>query len=187
VQVYPGDIRQQRWSGDRIALLYVDILWGWDINRWVIDQFYRSLRKGSWIIHQDFVFPYYPWLPVSMEWFVRNGYFSVKSFAEFSTVAFRCEKELDAAACEFDFLLQLTLTEKRQLLQVSAQRFIGYPKALLELSECTLLADSGQLAEAIAQVKAIRSNYDDRFGHAATMEETLIKRQKNAVAAAAAN
>ena len=187
VQVYPGDIRKQRWSGDPIALLYVDILWGWDINRWVIDQFYRSLRKGSWIIHQDFVFPYYPWLPVSMEWFVRNGYFSVKSFAEFSTVAFRCEKELDAAACEFDFLLQLTLTEKRQLLQVSAQRFIGYPKALLELSECTLLADSGQLAEAIAQVKAIRSNYDDRFGHAATMEETLIKRQKNAVAAAAAN
>ena len=179
VQVYPGDIRKQQWSGEPIALLYVDILWGWDINRWVIDQFYRSLRKGSWIIHQDFVFPYYPWLPISMEWFVRNGYFSVTSFAEFSTIAFQCEKQLDAAACEFDFLVQLGLAEKRQLLQTSAERFIGYPKALLELSECLLLADNGQLAEAIAQVKTIRSNYDDRFGHAAAMEKTLIGRQKD--------
>ncbi len=113
-----------------------------------------------------------------MEWFVRNGYFSLTSFAEFSTVAFRCEKELDAAACEFDFLVQLTLAEKRQLLQTSAQRFIGYPKALLELSECMLLADDGQLAEAIAKVKTIWSNYDDRFGHAAAMEKALIARHK---------
>ncbi len=114
-----------------------------------------------------------------MEWFVRNGYFSIKSFAEFSTVAFQCEKELDAEAFEFDCHVQLTLAEKRQLLQTSAQRFVGYPKALLELSECMLLANDSQLAEATAQLKTIRSHYDDRFGHAAAIEKILIERQKN--------
>ncbi len=38
VQVYLGDIRKQGWSGESIALLYVDILWGWDINRSILSK-----------------------------------------------------------------------------------------------------------------------------------------------------
>jgi hypothetical protein len=78
VATHAGDIREQKWTGGPIKLLYVDILWSWETNQHVFEQFYRALSPGSWLIHQDYVYSSYPWLPVTMEWLVSEGYFSFK-------------------------------------------------------------------------------------------------------------
>jgi len=163
VEVHAGDIREEVWSGDPIKLLYVDILWSWETNQHVFEQFYRAMVPGSWLLHQDFVYSSYPWLPVTMEWLVQNGYFSFRYFAEHSTVAFRCEKELTDIAKGFDFGRSLGQEEKNELLQKSANRFRGYPKALLQLSRAVLSIHDGETAMARTIVEGVERRCDHPF------------------------
>ncbi len=163
VETHPGDIRQESWDGGPIALLYVDILWDWSINRHVIDQFYRRLVPGAWLIHQDFIYSMYPWIPVSMEWFVRRGYFSYHTYAETGTVAFRCEKALDDLPGWFDFADHLALLEKRELIRAAADRFIGYPAALIRMSECVLMDRAGYPAEARRRLAQVAASGDHEY------------------------
>jgi hypothetical protein len=94
VAIHPGDVCGETWTSGPISLLYVDCLWSWRANTHVLNHFYRHLVPGSWVLHQDFVYAYYPWLPVSMEWLTQQGYFSYQSYGEYCTVSFRCEKSL---------------------------------------------------------------------------------------------
>jgi hypothetical protein len=163
VEVHAGDIRKEVWSGDPIKLLYVDILWSWETNQHVFEQFYRAMVPGSWLVHQDFVYSSYPWLPVTMEWLVQKGYFSFRYFAEHSTVAFRCEKPLTDIDEGFDFGKSLGQEAKDELLQNSAKRFRGYPAALLQLSRAVLNIHDGQLAAARTIVGHVKRRYDHPF------------------------
>jgi SAM-dependent methyltransferase/uncharacterized protein YbaR (Trm112 family) len=175
VETHPGDIRAEVWQGGPISLLYVDILWGWDINRRVIGQFYTALRPGSRLIHQDYIYSFYPWLPVSMEWLVGRGYFSFESFAKNSTVSFLCEKSPDADACA-DFE-NFSTADKCALLRRSQSRFTGYPRELLRLSEAVLIAGAGASTKAWEMLGEIKNGSDDSYvqHHCAIVEATLPK------------
>lgn len=161
VASYAGDIMDVSWTGGVIKLLYVDMLWSWAVNSQVVKSFYTSLTPGSWLVHQDYVYSAYPWLPISMEMLVADGFFSFQHFAQHSTVAFRCEKPLldpnPYAGCQF-------LTDcdtKLALLHQSANRFVGYPRALLLLSKAHLCATEGDLEQA----RSIRDSVRDAYPH----------------------
>ena len=99
VREVAGDIRQERWTSGPIDLLFVDILWGWDINQHVIREFYTSLIPGrSVIAHQDYIYSFYPWLPISMEYFCEKGYLEFGDLAKWGTVLFGSKKALDQEA-----------------------------------------------------------------------------------------
>jgi uncharacterized protein YbaR (Trm112 family) len=174
IECHAGNILEQSWKGEPINLLYVDILWDWNINQHVFNNFYSSLRPGSTLIHQDYVYSWYPWLPVSMEWLVEAGYFSFDSFAQYSTVSFRCEKG-PAGALGIDFDTDLDLNTKRRLLKRSQKRFTGYPKDLLEISEAYLLATNGKKAESLDMIKEISGASAHPFTeHHCEMVKTMI-------------
>jgi hypothetical protein len=169
VKVHAGDIRAETWD-DPISLLYVDILWSWDVNQHVIQNFYRHLSAGSWVIHQDFIYSLYPWLPVSMEYFVQAGFFSYQQFA------FRCEKPLDEEALAIDFQ-QMTYEQKRSLLQQASDRFVGYPKALLELAITVCMVTQGLVTEALQHVARVQGEHDHPFvSHHVQMVESWVRR-----------
>jgi hypothetical protein len=162
VRAVPGDIRQQKWGGPPIDLLFVDILWDWDINQHVISQFYTALIPGrSVVAHQDYIYSWYPWLPISMEYFCEHGYFEFGDLAKWSTVIFKAKLPLDGAARSIDFRRDLTLESKERLLLRSAQRFSGYPRALLELSHVWLLAREGLQKDALPLLRDIARRYPD--------------------------
>jgi len=174
IECHAGNILEQSWIGGPISLLYVDILWDWNINQHVFDKFYSSLMPGSKLIHQDYVYSWYPWLPVSMEWLVEQGYFSFENFAQYSTVYFRCEKA-PAGALGIDFDKDLDLNTKRSLLQRSQKRFSGYPKELLEISEAYLLATNGNKVESLDMINEIAGASDHPFtAHHCEMVKTMI-------------
>jgi hypothetical protein len=100
VEVHAGDIRTERWTGKPVDLLFVDILWGWDINQHVIDQFYAHLRPDAVLLHQDFIYSFYPWLTCSMEWLVQRGAFAYEHYAPPSTVSFRVATATDRARAD---------------------------------------------------------------------------------------
>jgi hypothetical protein len=163
VQAHAGNILEEKWRGGRIKLLYVDILWSWETNQHVFNQFYRALEPGSWLIHQDYVYSSYPWLPVTMEWLVERGYFSFRYFAEHSTVAFRCEKSPVDLEAHLDFQDMVPPSAKRDLLERSASRFRGYPSALLKLAIATLNAREGDRSKARSIIDAVKSEYSHPF------------------------
>jgi hypothetical protein len=163
VEVHAGDIRNEVWPGEPIKLLYVDILWSWETNQHVFNQFYRAMVPGSWLVHQDFVYSSYPWLPVTMEWLVLNGYFTVEYFAEHSTVAFRCEKQLTSIDKHFDFGKSIGSSEKKALIEKSVRRFRGYPAALLQLSQAVLVFQNKDVTDAFRIVDEVKKHYNHPF------------------------
>jgi hypothetical protein len=174
IECHAGNILEQSWKGGPIKLLYVDILWDWEINQHVFNNFYSSLRPGSTLIHQDYIYSWYPWLPVSMEWMVEQGYFSFENFAQYSTVSFRCEKA-PAGAIGIDFDKDLDLNTKQRLLQRSQARFTGYPRDLLEISEAYLLATNGRKLESLDMINEIAAASDHpSTAHHSEMVRTMI-------------
>jgi hypothetical protein len=162
VSAVPGDIRLQRWGARPIDLLFVDILWDWNINQHVIAQFYSALIPGrSVVAHQDYIYSWYPWLPISMEYFCERGYFEFGDLAKCSTVIFKAKRPLDEAALAIDFQRDLTLESKEKLVLRSAQRFSGYPRALLELSHVWLLAREELQEQALPLLRDIARRYAD--------------------------
>ena len=144
VKCTSGTILDFTWPPEPIKILYVDILWSWEINQYVFDQFMRRLVKGAFVIHQDYVYSLYPWLPVMMEWLVEKGYFCFRSFAPYSTVAFECLRSPSDLPAGFRFDSDISLERKETLIRTSASRFVGYPRTLLTLSLCALWSQFGE-------------------------------------------
>lgn len=76
VSSYSGDIMQFRWTGGEVQLLYLAMLWGLAVNSHVVNSFYTSTKPDSWLVHQDYVYSAYLWLPISMEMLVADGVFA---------------------------------------------------------------------------------------------------------------
>lgn len=175
VSIHPGDMLTQTWDQGPIKYLYVDLLWSWQINQHVFAQFYRQLYPGSWLVHQDYVYSTYPWLPVTMEWLVQEGYFRFESYAEYSTVAFVCEKSPSELPAGFRIADQLTYARKRDLIGQTASRFGGYPEALLRLSQAVLAAQQGDMETALAVIQSVEGAHRHEFAqhHLATVKSLL--------------
>lgn len=69
VTVHEGDITTMPWSHDRdIEILFIDVAKSWEINDFVLHQFFPRLIPGvSTVIQQDYHWPHTPWLSITME------------------------------------------------------------------------------------------------------------------------
>ena len=87
ITVQAGDIRKAPVPHSPIAILFLDILWSWDSTNYVGRNFYPRLEPGrSLLIHQDFVYPFYPWVILSMGQLTK--YFSFAYNVRYSSVVF---------------------------------------------------------------------------------------------------
>jgi hypothetical protein len=67
VRTFEGDILSAPKPDGPISILFLDVIWSWEATEALADQLYPKLIPGrSVLIHQDFVYPYYPWIIVSM-------------------------------------------------------------------------------------------------------------------------
>jgi hypothetical protein len=67
ITLQAGDIRKVPAPRGPVAILFLDILWSWDCTNYVGSNFYPQVEPGrSLLVHQDFVYPFYPWVILSM-------------------------------------------------------------------------------------------------------------------------
>ena len=97
VRAHTGDIATNRWSGEPIEYLFIDIMKSWEATGGVIRNFFPFLIPGvSCIVHQDYKHPYSPQIILTMyrlrEFF--EPFYTVTGEMS-STVAFRCTRRLD--------------------------------------------------------------------------------------------
>jgi hypothetical protein len=156
VHVYKGDIVTAPKVDGPIAFLFVDILWSWRTNAVAIEEWYPRLVAGkSLLVHQDFVYPFYPWLPITMEYY--SEYFEFFDYAEYSTAIYRVKKpfpRIDGSLVEkLDVDLQMSLLDR------AANRFEGWARGSLRLSKALHLWQRDHRVEALELFREIEKEY----------------------------
>lgn len=144
--VHEGDLMQQPWSGQPIEILFVDISKSWELNDFIVEQFFPSLIAGrSIVVQQDFVYAGCPWIAVTMEYL--SDYFEPIAFVPDCSVAYLLDTELPdriEPVSELAPKLQLALMDR------AIARFRGNARGVLECAKAILLIDHGDIEQAVA-------------------------------------
>jgi hypothetical protein len=69
IHSHRGDFLLEKWNGEPIELLFVDLAKNDELHKHIVEQFYPSLIPGrSLLIHQDFYHPWHPYIHISMQY-----------------------------------------------------------------------------------------------------------------------
>jgi len=158
--VHRGDVRLQRWSGDPIGVLFVDIAKSWEVGDAVWRQFLPSLvANESLVIQQDLVHWGHPWYAIAME--LLADHLEYLGWVWFSSAVYRCVRPVSAQDLPGSLLRDLTLQESLELVDRAAERFGEPIGGSVRLSGAVVLASHGRFAAARARVDEIRGSYSD--------------------------
>lgn len=121
VRTFEGDILDAPKPDGPIAILFLDILWNWETTIQLADDFYTKLPPHrSLLVHQDFVYPYYPWIIISMGLLDQNFAFS---------------KNIEASSVVFDVTREYRPESLDDLRNVPLQRALSYYDRYIDLLE----------------------------------------------------
>jgi hypothetical protein len=121
VSVHEGDIAASSWPIDRpIEILFIDVAKSWEINDFLLRQFFPRLIPGmSTVIQQDYHWPHTPWIAITMELLADHVTYLGKTPG--NTASYRWERAIEPGQIP-PRLLELGETRLRELAN-RAQRF----------------------------------------------------------------
>jgi hypothetical protein len=161
LDVRPGNILKQRWGGIPIEILFLDVLKMWEINDYVVREFWPSLipERGI-VVQQDYQYGGYPWIAITMELF--HEYFERLDDMPHGTVAFRLCGPLPDVR-EMRLSRDLPMVEKLALMDRAVDREESpLGRAMLRLSRGDLLWYLGRWSAAQAEIDAVvRENLEE--------------------------
>src|SRR3954447_3577682 len=94
VEVHAGDVEEQRWGGEPVEILVVDLAKHWTTCDWVTREFFPHLIPGrSIVVQQDYLYGSWTgWLHATMEYY--RDYFDYVCDPGLNSVAFRLTKPI---------------------------------------------------------------------------------------------
>jgi hypothetical protein len=156
IAVYPGDIRERRWTGGPIEILFIDLAKTWDIQRHLLREFFPHLIPGvSVVVQQDYFFVSCYWIHLVME--ALGDYFRVSAMPEGPTLAFDVVAPIPPHLLERDYEHAFTRDEAVALMDRSLARFTGSRRLVAETAKVSLLLAYGDVPAAQQLLAAIRS------------------------------
>jgi hypothetical protein len=175
VVVHEGDIRDQRWSGAPIEILFLDICKSWDLNDHVVKQFFPSLLPDrSILIQQDFVHEWLPFIPVTMG--LLADAFEFAGFAQPSTALFVPTRRIDAEEIPVDLKRELSAERQLECFDRACRPFTGKEKGVLHCGRAVLLLELGRHAEALDALDAIEPGSSTRVATAVSETRSWLLR-----------
>lgn len=158
IKVNAGDIRQAAIPSQPIAVLFLDILWSWDCTDFVARNFYPLLDpRRSLLIHQDFVYPYYPWVILSMG--MLQNFFAFAYNVQFSSVVFDVKRKLRPSNLEDP--RNLPLAAALGIYDGFIDRVDGWGKGSLALGKAMYLASLNLIGDARALIDEVATKFAD--------------------------
>jgi hypothetical protein len=116
IVAHEGDITQQRWTGEPIEILFIDVAKSNALNGHICDQFFGSLISGhSLVVHQDHFLSRHPCIHVSMEYMAEH-FEVVDPAIKWCSRAYRCLSPVPRAMLDRVRDYGFTLAEERALL-----------------------------------------------------------------------
>lgn len=174
VTVHEGDIREMRWSGEPIEILFLDICKSWEINDHVMREFFPALvPHHSIVVHQDYVHEWLPHIPVGMA-FLRDR-FELVGYVPPSTALFSPVADIAPADLP-DSLFCLPDERKLALFDDAAAAFNGVAKGVLECARALLLLEIGRRDDAIDLVADLMRKRSVRVARGAAAVRSWILR-----------
>jgi hypothetical protein len=96
IEAHPGNIFEQRWGGDPIELLFIDVAKRARLNAHVSGEFFPHLMPGrSIVIHQDYFHCWHPYIHVGME-YLADSFELIDELVLFQSRVWRLVKPLPA-------------------------------------------------------------------------------------------
>jgi hypothetical protein len=157
---HPGDIREARWAGAPINVLFVDVAKSWRTADHVAATFLPSLVPGeSLVIQQDQVHWGHPWCAIQME--LLSDHFEFLGWAWFSSAVYRSTSPVPAGALPPSLLRDLPLDDKLELVRRFARRLNGPIAESVRLSAAEVFAAHGRYDEARAVGDEVEATVGD--------------------------
>jgi len=165
--VHAGDLLSKSWRGDPIEILFVDCSKTWELNDFIVSEFFPSLIGGrAVVIQQDFVFALCPWVALTMEHLADH--FEPVAFAEQCSVVYFTRSAIPP---DVEPVSSLSHDRQLELMDSAVGRFRGYPREVLECAKALMLAQQGDSEHADALVSRIAEHGTGHFAAKAALEQ----------------
>ena len=152
IYVSPGDLTLHHWKGAPIEILFIDLAKSWELNQWVIDNWFPCLRPGSIVIQQDYVHFYEYWIAITMEMLAE--YLHPVDYIFGATAVFVCDREIPRERLAAR-LRDMQVDEQLKYLDLAIAKSPASPAEVLKCAKAFCLLDHDRVTEAeelIAQV-----------------------------------
>ena len=172
LSVHAGDLLGASWRGDPIELLFVDCSKTWELNDFIVAEFFPSLIPNrAVVIQQDFVFALCPWVALTMEYLADH--FEPVGFVEQCSVVYATRS---APPADVAPVSGLPHDRQMELMDAAIRRFRGYPRDVLECAKALLLAYQGDAEQADAIVARVAECGSGHFAAQAALEQVTAFR-----------
>ena len=160
IEAHPGDFMDQRWHGDPIEILFIDIAKTAALNSHAIGQFFPKLIPGqSVLVHQDYFHCWHPYIHIGMEFFA-DEFEMVDEFVPHQSRVWRLTKPLPAAKIARMAAYDLTREERLALLERLIARSSAISRPMLEVVRLWQHCLDRDFVTARATAERIASQYD---------------------------
>ena len=134
IQAHAGDFLEQRWSGDPIDILFIDVAKRANLNSHAIGEFFPHLVPGrSIMVHQDYYHCWHPYIHISMEYF-GDAFELVDEHVEHQSRVWRLVKPLAEDKIAHMRSYDLTSGERIALLDRLIERSSGLMQPMLRVA-----------------------------------------------------
>lgn len=154
---HPGGLARQRWSGEPIAILFVDAAKAAGLWRHIARQFLPSCVPGALVIHQDWASAECPWIHLTMA--RLSEYLVPVDSPEGGSVAFRVERAVPSALLEEDFLALPEAVARARFARAESW-MAGWYALEVRLAEAHRRVMQGRAEEAAALVDEVLAHGD---------------------------
>jgi hypothetical protein len=165
IEVHPGNIFEQRWNGDPIELLFIDIAKRARLNAHVAGEFFPHLVPGrSIVIHQDYFHCWHPYIHVGME-YVADSFELIDEFVPFQSRVWRLVRPLPAEKIARLHDDDFSAEERIALLERLVARSSEKCKPMIEVVKVWQRCLDEDHAAAKADIARIRRDYGAEGRH----------------------
>lgn len=158
IRVHAGDIQKAPVPSQPVAILFVDMLWSWDSTNFVGRNFYPLLEPGrSLLIHQDFVYPFYPWLILSMG--LLTDVFEFSYNVRYSSVVFDVKRKVRPQAIEDP--RNIPLARAIKIFDGFVDRLNGWGRGVVTIGKALYLASLNRVDDAKTVIEQVALEFAD--------------------------
>jgi hypothetical protein len=158
--VHQGDLLRQRWTGEPVELLFIDVAKTRELNFHIMREFFLSLMPGhSIVLHQDYFFSRHPLIHATME-FLSERFVLVDPVIKWCTRAWRLEAPIMAADLDALHPARVAPADEQALIARARTREAGEGAWLCDLLSTHLALVAGDLDGADARLSGFRPEGD---------------------------
>jgi len=179
VSVHRGDVCAQTWGGEKVEILFLDVMKTVPVQTVVTERWFPRLIAGrSILIQQDYVHEWQPWIIVSME--LLRHYFLPLDYFDYGSAVYFCVRVPSRRTVEAADVGALPLATQLELMDRAATRMPAHHVPVIANARAKLLIDFRRYDEARAAIEDVWRRWPEHARARSVGERLLEYAEKDA-------